>query len=83
MKSDHVIVLKSNIDSEKMKEVLTPHMDNHTSITQWSVDLEDVDKVLRIETSTFMLEKDVINYIGAIGFKIEVLDEPEYTCIQS
>ncbi|MDD7886324.1 hypothetical protein [Flavivirga sp. 57AJ16] len=40
---------------------------NITEIDRWSVDMEDIDNVLRIETSGNMLESNVIDLLGEIN----------------
>lgn len=45
------------------------------TILGWSVDLEDIDNVLRIEASKGLEENDIINYLRISGFQCEALTD--------
>lgn len=75
MNNSNVIVLKTDIQSEQMLRLVSPLFDAHKAILKWSVDLEDCDKVLRVEglsgISAFELTKSLNNK----GFIAEELNE--------
>ena len=48
---------------------------NHTEIIKWSIDLEDIDNVLRIEATTNLFEEDVIDLVKVKGFFIKTLSD--------
>ena len=45
-----VLVFKTNLRSRRHVSILEPVLAVHPYINQWNVDLQDRDKVLRIET---------------------------------
>lgn len=45
-----VLVFKTNLRFKKQITAVTPHINNLHGIARWNVDLDDVDKVLRIES---------------------------------
>ena len=45
-----VLVFKTNIRFKKQINALQPHINTIDGITRWNVDLDDKDKILRIET---------------------------------
>jgi copper chaperone CopZ len=45
-----VLVFKTNLRFKKQIDAVTPHINNLRGITRWNVDLDDIDKVLRIES---------------------------------
>lgn len=45
----------------------------HFGIINWSVDLEDIDNVLRIEAKTNLTENTVIELVKEYGFQIKTL----------
>jgi hypothetical protein len=45
-----VLVFKTNLRFKKQIDAVTPHINNLQGITRWNVDLDDIDKVLRIES---------------------------------
>jgi hypothetical protein len=46
-----VLVFKTNVNSKQKVSRLKPLLTSVAAITQWNFDLEDCDKVLRIETT--------------------------------
>ncbi|MBD81016.1 MAG: hypothetical protein CL840_19010 [Crocinitomicaceae bacterium] len=73
MENSHVIVLKTDIESEHMLRPLSSLFENHKSIGDWSVDLEDRDKVLRVVATTQLNELAVIRLLAKNGFQAEDL----------
>lgn len=45
-----IFVFKTSIKTKKQIKALKPHIDNILSNAQWNFDLEDCDKILRIES---------------------------------
>ena len=44
-----ILVFKTDVRNRKRVNALAPHLENMKGIIKWNVDLQDVDKVLRIE----------------------------------
>ncbi len=70
-----LLVFETNIKSKKKVKSLKPLFNTHSDILKWSVDLEDVDKVLRIEATPNLSEKEVMNLIRIHGFYIKPLPD--------
>ncbi|WP_412984078.1 hypothetical protein [Pontimicrobium sp. IMCC45349] len=69
------LIFKTNIkDSKKLKQ-LKPLFNTHCNIVHWSIDLEDIDKVLRIVPNNSLKETEVISLIENEGFYCEVLTD--------
>lgn len=68
-----ILIFQTDIKSEEKVASLEPIFNNHVDILNWSVDLEDVDKVLRIEANTCLTENAVIELGKAYDFAIQVL----------
>jgi hypothetical protein len=47
-----ILVFKTNLRSRKRVSALAPHLENMKGIVRWNVDLQDIDKVLRIECAS-------------------------------
>jgi len=45
-----VLVFKTNLRFKKQINAITPHINNLQGIARWNVDLDDTDKILRIES---------------------------------
>lgn len=69
------LIFQTNIDSEKKVQSLEPILNKHPDIFKWSIDIEDIDNVLRIEGSENLLEKDIIDLIKSQNFQIEILSD--------
>lgn len=61
-------VFKTNIETEEDVNHIKKSLDSNHKISQWSVDLEDIDRVLRIEASKNLSENDIIDMIKSKGF---------------
>ena len=48
---------------------------NINSVVDWNVDLQDIDKVLRIEAKETIKESEIINLIRTQGFYCETLND--------
>ena len=67
-----VLVLKTNIRYKKHVKELAPLLDGQNSISRWNIDLNDIDKVLRIESNDMGLT-EVVQLIQDAGFYCEEL----------
>tara|TARA_R110002050_G_scaffold109796_1_gene221101 strand:- start:26313 stop:26531 length:219 start_codon:yes stop_codon:yes gene_type:complete len=70
-----LLLFKTDIKTKKKVKSLQPLFSKHTIITNWSVDTEDIDNVLRIETNQHLQESEIIDLINSSGFKCEPLDD--------
>lgn len=74
-RSMRLVILRTNIKTKKKVKQIQPILNNHPSILNWSVDLEDIDNVLRIEAISSLYEKDVIGLVKENGFFCESLPD--------
>ena len=70
-----LLIFETNITSKKKLQSLGPVFNNHSDILKWSVDLEDIDKVLRIEATPNLSEEKVMDLIRIHGFYIKPLPD--------
>jgi hypothetical protein len=70
---ENVLVFATNIRTEKEKQVISKILDDHSEINQWSLDQEDIDCVLRIESDT-LSEKQIITLLDNQNFKCSALE---------
>ena len=71
----HLLLFETDIRSKKKVRRLTTLLNGHSDILRWSVDLEDIDNVLRIEANVNLMHNDVISIIKNCGFYIEELKD--------
>ena len=69
-----LIIVKTNIPSKKKVKKLEPLFNEHVGILKWSVDTEDIDKVLRIEANESLEENEVASLIGQFGYSCEEME---------
>ncbi|MGB0869419.1 MAG: hypothetical protein ACPGSD_07455 [Flavobacteriales bacterium] len=67
-----LIILKTYIDSEIQVNTIRKIMLEEPKIKVWTIDLEDRDKVLRMEVKG-LLELEIINKIRLNGIDCDVL----------
>ena len=68
-----ILVFKTNIDTLQDVELVSDALQSCSDIISWSIDLEDIDKVLRIESDydiTLRIEQ-MINANGYLCLALE------------
>jgi len=77
MKASHmnIMVLKTDIKTRKKVNKIRPILNHHPIIRRWTVDTQDIDNVLRIESNTELTEAVVIQLLRSIGFYGEALPD--------
>lgn len=71
----HLLIFETDVKSKKKVKSLKPILNKHSDILKWSIDLEDIDNVLRIEATVNITESDIIDMVRMHGFYIESLTE--------
>jgi hypothetical protein len=70
----HILIFKTNIETEDAHHEVSALLNAETSIIDWNIDREDIDKVLRIE-SKLNNTTDIIHRISKAGFICEELPD--------
>jgi len=70
-----VLIFQTDIKSKKKVNYFKPIFKDHSGILNWTIDLEDIDNVLRIETTTNLTEDEVIGLVSSHGFYINPLTD--------
>jgi len=68
-----VYIFKTNIPSQEKAKALDVLINKHEGIHRWTIDTEDIDKVLRIETNIQLAENEFMSGVRNAGFACEVL----------
>lgn len=71
---DLVMVFKTNLTEEKDVRQISTLLNSAYDIITWTVDLSDIDRVLRIEASKMQPFK-IIQLIAAAGYSCEELTD--------
>lgn len=69
-----VFVFKTNINQLNRIEKLKPVINSHDKIYAWSVDMQDIDNVLRVEAD-LSTPNEIIQLVNKAGFSCEELPD--------
>lgn len=69
-----IYILKTNIADKTSINTIKLLLNSNPNIIKWSLDLEDIDKVLKVESTNKMSEEELIEQIKSRGIFCEVLD---------
>jgi hypothetical protein len=67
-----VLIFRTNVDTPTAIRKLAPLLNGHLFISKWNFDLEDCDKILRIETAA-KISEEIIKILRSKGFDCEEL----------
>lgn len=67
-----VEVFKTNVQEVAESRILTQKLLEHVQVAKISFDLEDCDKVLRIEGESFLAD-EIIDLVISAGYQCEVM----------
>ena len=70
---NHILIFKTNILTEADKACIQKTLDTFDTIQQWTVDMQDADRVLRIVSET-LTPVQIISVIESIGFNCSELE---------
>ncbi len=70
-----LFILKTNIKSQLQVNKLRPVFQRYNHIARWTVDLDDVDRVLKVETKVDAEQAELINLVRKQGIYCEELPD--------
>lgn len=68
-------ILKTNVDYPEDAAQLELALLTRPSIQRMSIDLEDVDRVLKIESNEMIQQEEILQLIRGLGYECEDLPE--------
>lgn len=68
-----LLIFRTDIKTKKKAKSLKPLFKEHSTISKWTVDTEDIDNVLRIEAAENLTENDIIYLLNDQGIYCEPL----------
>ena len=63
-----LFIFKTDINTKQKVESMNDVLGRDNEIIDVSIDLEDIDNVLRVETTDFIEESDIVNRVHSKGF---------------
>jgi len=70
----NILVFKTNIEDARQVKKVSPHLSNMEGIQRWNVDLNDCDKILRVETNE-LLPHSIESLLQRAGYYCEELQD--------
>ena len=67
-----ILVFRTDLQNRKSVHAVTPHLERIEGIMRWNVDLQDVDKVLRVE-SVSASAQTIAQSLNSAGYYCEEL----------
>jgi tRNA G26 N,N-dimethylase Trm1 len=68
-----IYIYKTNILNQEKAKALNTIFSKHSEISRWTVDTEDIDKVLKVESKQPLAENELMQELNHAGFSCEVL----------
>lgn len=69
-----LLIFRTNIAHKKSLKAVKKVFKEVPDILDWTVDMEDIDKVLRVELGGLLTEEEVIALVKQLGLNCEVLE---------
>jgi len=70
----HILVFRSNIQTERDKCRVGIALDNHPLIEKWGVDLDDDERILRV-VSYKLSQQHIMDIVSRCGYTCEELKD--------
>ncbi|MEO9872187.1 hypothetical protein [Ekhidna sp.] len=70
-----LFILKTDIKSKRQLNRLKPIFQQNEHIFRWSIDLDDIDKVLKVETNEDSKQNEMIQLVRDQGIYCEELPD--------
>ena len=68
-----ILVLKTNLETPQEVHKIEPILNAHPSITDWNVDVQDIDNILRIVAEQEITENQIIALLNQHEVQSEIL----------
>ena len=68
-----IFVFKTSVKTKMQVKQLKPHIDKNMPTAKWNFDLEDVDKILRVDSSEENIVLMIINLLSVHHYSCEEL----------
>ena len=70
-----LFIFRTSIEQGERVNGIKEDLDTNPNVTNWYLDQEDKDNVLKIHTDGFIKEKDIIAIVKSNGFHCEILTD--------
>ncbi len=70
-----LLIFKTNIETSMKAKKVSSIFAYSPKIFEWSIDMEDIDNVLRVEADDYSSEIEIIEMVTTCGLQCEVLPD--------
>ncbi|WP_420317070.1 hypothetical protein [Ekhidna sp.] len=70
-----LIILKTDIKTKRQLNQLKPALSQNDCIARWSIDMDDVDRVLKVETKKDAPKSEMLHFVRSQGVYCEELPD--------
>lgn len=70
-----LFILKTDIRTKRQLNTIKTVLQQSNEITRWSIDLEDIDRVLKVETEMDSQEAEMVELLRSKGINCEELPD--------
>ena len=70
-----LLIFKTNIENESRIKKVNALLAYNPDVMDWSIDLEDRDKVLRIEAEDQVMESEVMEIVNSWGLECYAMED--------
>ena len=70
-----LFIFKTDIHTLQLKKAVASLFNELSPVLDWNIDLQDIDKVLRIEANEHIQEIEIIHLLQQKGFTCEPLND--------
>ncbi|MFK8037263.1 MAG: hypothetical protein AB8B74_03150 [Crocinitomicaceae bacterium] len=71
---ENLLLFKTSIASKQDLKTIRKTFSTHHSIIDWWVDIDDCDKVMRVEVANKLKNEDIISILKQSEFACEILE---------
>ena len=71
----NVLIYRTSISNQSQVVKLNKLLQNAPRINKWTVDLDDIDKVLRMETDDNVKDEEILDLLNSNNLHCEVLSD--------
>ena len=68
-------IFRTDIKTDEKVDIIANLFKKYSIISDWSVDTDDIDNVLRVVSTNNLSEKEIIEIVSAQGFICEALTD--------
>lgn len=69
-----ILVFKTSLNDERQVKMVAGTLNNHPQVIRWILDLDDWERILRVEVKDKASQYGIAQCIRLLGFDCEVLD---------